>query len=656
MPREIVLGNGRLLITLDADLRVRDVYFPHVGATNNALGCRSSLGVWVQGEFAWLDGDAWAKKVGYKPGTLAGSSLVTSERLGISLTIEEAVHPRLNIYLRCLRIKNLDQAPRDVRLFVHSSLAIGGTDVGDTAFYDPESRGMCHFKKDIYFLINGLLDGRGIHQYTVQKRFAGFEGNRSDAEDGELHWRPVDQGAVDSLVSLAASFEPKGEKMFCTWLVAGRSLEEVRQLDRLVKERTPEFLLRETETYWENWLARAPETKGLPADLSSFFRFSLLVIRTQVDSNGAVLASPDTDIMATNRDHYAYVWPRDGALVAAVLDRAGYGEVARAFYQFCAAAISEHGYFWHKYHADGTIGSTWLARIAGGREQLPIQEDETALVIWALWRHYLIYRDMEFVASLYDSLVRPAADFMTLYRDANTGLPLPSYDLWEERRGVFTCTTAAVAAGLDAAGKIALMLGDATAGNRWLEAAQEVKEALVEKLYVRDVGRFIRGLTCDAASNLVPDYTLDASLCGVFAFDVLPADDPRVTGTMRAIEEGLWARTEVGGVARYVNNDYYFRRSDDVQTVPGNPWFITTLWLAEWYAAARTARELGRARELLYWAYGLRSPAGMLAEQVHPYTGEPLSVSPLTWSHAAYCQVILRYIDRLALPELATGN
>lgn len=252
MPREIVLGNGRLLITLDTDLRVRDVYFPHVGSTNNAVGCKSGLGVWVQGEFAWLDGDAWVKKVGYKPGTLAGSSLATSERLGISLTIEEAVHPRQNIYLRCLRIKNLDQAPRDVRLFVHNSLAIGGTDIGDTAFYDPESRGMCHFKKDIYFLINGVLDGRGIHQYTVQKRFAGFEGNRSDAEDGELHWRPVDQGAVDSLVSFAAPFEPGGEKMFCTWLVAGRSLEEVRRLDRLVKERTPELLLRETETYWEN--------------------------------------------------------------------------------------------------------------------------------------------------------------------------------------------------------------------------------------------------------------------------------------------------------------------------------------------------------------------------------------------------------------------
>ena len=37
-----------------------------------------------------------------------------------------------------------------------------------------------------------------------------------------------------------------------------------------------------------------------------------------------------------------------------------------------------------------------------------------------------------------------------------------------------------------------------------------------------------------------------------------------------------------------------------------------------------------------------------MAEQLHPYTGEPLSVSPLTWSHAAYVRAVRDYADRSA--------
>ena len=38
----------------------------------------------------------------------------------------------------------------------------------------------------------------------------------------------------------------------------------------------------------------------------------------------------------------------------------------------------------------------------------------------------------------------------------------------------------------------------------------------------------------------------------------------------------------------------------------------------------------------------------VLAEQVHPYTGGPLSVSPLTWSHATLVSVVGNYVRRLA--------
>ena len=42
-------------------------------------------------------------------------------------------------------------------------------------------------------------------------------------------------------------------------------------------------------------------------------------------------------------------------------------------------------------------------------------------------------------------------------------------------------------------------------------------------------------------------------------------------------------------------------------------------------------------------------------EQLHPHTGEPLSVSPLTWSHAAFITTTLRYLRLKAGKEWATA-
>ncbi|GAJ23078.1 unnamed protein product, partial [marine sediment metagenome] len=55
-----------------------------------------------------------------------------------------------------------------------------------------------------------------------------------------------------------------------------------------------------------------------------------------------------------------------------------------------------------------------------GNLQLPIQEDETALVVYSLWAHYCKYRDVEFIRSLYRNLIKNAADFMVKFREPHT--------------------------------------------------------------------------------------------------------------------------------------------------------------------------------------------------------------------------------------------
>ncbi len=108
----------------------------------------------------------------------------------------------------------------------------------------------------------------------------------------------------------------------------------------------------------------------------------------------------------------------------------------------------------------------------------------------------------------------------------------------------------------------------------------------------------------------------------------------------------------MGGIARY-EDDHYQQVSHETGPVPGNPWILCTLWLAEWYIArARSAAELSRPLELLRWAVSRGLPSGVLPEQVHPYDGRPLSVSPLTWSHAQFVHATLRYLDRLHALDL----
>ncbi len=144
-------------------------------------------------------------------------------------------------------------------------------------------------------------------------------------------------------------------------------------------------------------------------------------------------------------------------------------------------------------------------------------------------------------------------------------------------------------------------------------------------------------------SDLIKDPVMDASLIGLWSFGLFPADDPKIVETMEAMRLKLWVRSNVGGMARY-ENDYYHQVSNDTETVPGNPWFICTLWMAQWFiAAASQLEELNPALELLDWAADHTLESGVMAEQVHPHTNEPLSVSPLTWSHATYVSAILQY-------------
>lgn len=646
MPRDIPVGNGKLLICFDKDYCIRDIYYPHVGQENHGGGNVSRFGVWVEGRFSWV-GPGWHPELRYAADTLITEVTLFSPDLMLRLSCSDAVDFHEDIYLREISVENLDDSSREIRLFFHLDLGISGNRVGDTAAFDPTSGGVVHYKGARYFLANGWVEGgEGLDQFaTGQTATGGRMGTFKDAEDGRLSGNPIAQGSVDSVIALRMNLQAGAEEKCYFWVTAGESWEQVRRLDALVKHRHPSKLIRRTADYWGLWVKKeSPPLSELSEEVAGLYKRSLLVLRTQIDWQGGILAGNDSDVIQFNRDTYSYIWPRDGALAAYSLDLAGYPGLSRNFFQFIADRLEPEGYLLHKYNPDGTLASSWHPWSYEGRPRLPIQEDSTALVIWALWHHFVMFRDIEFVKPLYAHLVKKAAEFMCRFRDPRTGLPAPSYDLWEERYGISAFTVGAVFGGLTAASLFCKVFGEEEEADRYRVVAAEVRDAASSHLWMEDMNRFCRMLYPNPEGKLQTDAACDASLWGLFAFGMYSADDPRIVSSMSTLRERLWVQS-VGGMARY-ENDAYHRQSSNL---PGNPWIICTLWLADYLLErGESNEEVTQAHEILRWVASHALPSGVLAEQLHPLTGEPLSVSPLAWSHAAFIATTHRFLRRMA--------
>ena len=143
------------------------------------------------------------------------------------------------------------------------------------------------------------------------------------------------------------------------------------------------------------------------------------------------------------------------------------------------------------------------------------------------------------------------------------------------------------------------------------------------------------------------DMTRDSANYAVFAFGALAPSDRMVRAEMEGLFKRLWVKTGIGGCARYERDYYHMVEWDNVESVLGNPWVICTLWHAQYrIAAATTLEQLKEAVELLEWSADRACASGVLAEQYHPYTGEQISVSPLTWSHATVVTTVVQYLRK----------
>jgi oligosaccharide amylase len=645
MSKSFVLGNGNILLCFDAYGQVKDFYFPYVGLENHVGGgFVHRLGVHTERGFAWLSDPSFEVSVGALGETMATEIVARSKKLAVEISFSDIVYNEKNIFVRRVIVKNTADTERTIKIFFNQQYQISETGYGNTAYFDPSSNAIVHYKGRRVFLVSGAADDRSFDDYSVGLLgVEGKEGTWRDAEDGTLSKNPIEHGSVDSTIAFTLRIAKGASAPLMYWTTVAETVDDARDLQRYLLRKTPEHLIKTTEDFWKIWVNKFNFTfEGLEPRLVTLFKRSLLIIRTHVDNHGAILASGDSDLLQYGHDTYSYMWPRDGAFVALSMAKSGYYDIAKRFFSFANDVISSEGYLMHKYQSDKSLGSSWHPWVKDGKRQLAIQEDETALVIYALWEYYDITKDLEFVEDIYNSLIKKAADFLVSYREPSTGLPGASWDLWEEKYGISTFTASAVYGALVAAARFAKILGKEDDESVFSREAKVIRTAILEHLYDSKAKYFYKHV--NVRDGVVEaDTTIDASsFYGIFKFGILLPEDPMLREAVWTAEREI--KAPVGGIARY-KNDYYYR-SDE--STPGNPWIVTTLWLAEYYIAlAKHVEDFSIVKEKLTWVADRAFPSGILAEQFHPRTGAPLSVAPLTWSHAAYALVITLYLQRL---------
>ena len=646
--RAAILGNGRLCLSWDGEMHLTELFWPRVGLLNHVQeNRRNGLVLWFSGRLRRVGEEDFRATGRYAAGM--GFEWTAQDRsTGARVFVKDWVDPTEPVWARHVRVLLPPGNDAGAIYSIHA-FALGENTVGEGAAYDPVRGRVYHFKGRYWVAVRfSELPAHewGRSQAGVRRAAAVAKvrdgGVRLSHEDGSLTGAYVDHGLIESAVGLA-------------W--TGSSVLEAEYLLAFGRDRTEA----DTRLDAAGDAARVAErSRRQWTGVADPAAVSLKVLAAHSDSGGGVVASCDSDIMGDFRDHYRYVWPRDAAMCVSSLARAGFPGYVRRYLLFCSRALSRDALFFQRYRTDASRGSGWHPwGLPLGH--LPVQEDETALSLVSAGDYLDATGDVETVERVYRPFIRRAALGILEYTTCKGTLVKPSYDLWEERRGSFSFTQASCVAGLSAAARISAALGKGEDCREFSEGARRLLLGLVSLLSDEDRG-YCRGILADglevASHDL--DWTEDASLFLVCLLLPEPQERSTILETRDGREgrdalETAWKRArvtwrrvkdalsvgmpgwDVPGIARY-RGDWYFR-PEGADDLPGNPWPVATAW----YVLAGARLGLVGAHEIRRYAewFGMVATAnGLLPEQVSCVTGQPLSVTPLAWSHAAHLDVL----------------
>ncbi|CAM3665369.1 glycoside hydrolase family 15 protein [Cohnella lubricantis] len=629
---DAVIGNSRFLASLLKTGRLVRFWWPNVDLPQHADTIRSGIRMAGAGERTrWFDSEegGWTHRSGYVPRTNIFAVQASSKDCPIEARSELYAVPGQDVLVFDYKFTNTGSVPASFSFYFYSSITPCENPFYHTTQFHEPTDAIAHFRHRYYFLVSGA---NVCTSYQA--------GNAWDAaSEGRLNGSAIDM-VPDGAMEWAFQNVAPGETAAMTvYLAAGHDLDSAAAALATAKDTGAEALRDWTRRYWETYVDSAAPCPIDREDVRELYERSVLAMKLMADEQtGSIIAAPEFDEYFSRCGGYAFCWGRDAAFITTALDKAGLLELSTRFYEWTLTAQDKDGAWQQRHYHDGSLAPSW-----------GLQIDEGASILWGMHQHYLalaVSERGEFLKLVWDSVRRGAA-FLVRSIESN-GLPMASRDLWEEREAQHTYSSAAVFAGLRAAAAMADVLGEAALAGEWNAAADRIAQQIEALCWNEGKGVFYRAVNLTvgereyeeavqgglAVSQLTDakgyvknrvtyDPIVDVSLLGISVpFEAVKPDHPYAVRTADTIEALLTSPT-VSGIKRYEGDPY----------IGGNPWILTTLWLAQY--RAKTGR-LDDAWRLLDWAIQHRTESGLLPEQVDRETGETAWVVPLTWSHAMF--------------------
>jgi GH15 family glucan-1,4-alpha-glucosidase len=388
--------------------------------------------------------------------------------------------------------------------------------------------------------------------------------------------------------------------------------------------------LEETRAYWLRWVR----------NLAVPFEWQDVVIRAAItlklnafDDSGAIVAAVTTSIPeapASGRTwDYRYCWLRDAYFVVNVLNRLGATGTMQRYLNYILNVVADAGTRplqpVYGITGEASIDESVAAALPGYRGMGPVRIGNAA--------YFQVQHDVYGEAVLagahafFDQRLEHTADarvfgeLETLGERAIAHHQDPDAGLWELRgsKRVHTFSSLMCWAACDRLARIAAHLGLTERHEHWSTHARRIHATVCERAWNPSLQAFTSTFGGDR---------LDASLLLLAELQFLPASDPRFASTVRAIEQ------------RLRRGDFLLRYDEqDDFGYPETAFLVCTQW---WVLALAALGETDRARAIFEKLLAIRSPLGLLSEDVDPTTGELWGNYPQTYTMVGLIQCALR--------------
>lgn len=390
----------------------------------------------------------------------------------------------------------------------------------------------------------------------------------------------------------------------------------------------PVEALRDTEAFWTDWAGQCTY-KGPRRD--AVLRSLLTLKAMTYAETGGIVAAPTTSLPEQlggprNWD-YRYCWVRDATLTLEALMGAGYFEEAKAWTDWLCRSVAGspddlqimYGIAGERRLAEWEVpwlpgyqgaGPVRIGNAASGQLQLDVWGE----MMDAL--HLAREGGITSLSSAWSLQCRALEHLETIWHQPDDGI-------WEVRGGRkhFTHSKVMAWVAFDRVLQDAEKYGLEAPVERWRATRDEIHRAVCEKGYDAALGSFTQSFG---------SKELDASLLLIPAVGFLSADDPRVAGTIAAIERDL---VSDGFVLRY-------RTESGADGLPsGEGVFLAcSFWLADAYQLQGRDAE---ANAIVDRLLSLRNELGLLSEEYDTTANRQVGNFPQAFSHLALVRTVL---------------